>query len=118
MLARWQQREWRDLRRRVDPVQVARKPADRAHPLSQVGVPDPGREHHPAKRRFDRDRRLAGVIEERHEAPQRPMLGDELETETATDRQVVVEVLLQRGHAAAPGHGWTSAASAPRSTLA
>jgi hypothetical protein len=46
------------------------------------------------------------------------MLGGELEAQAAADRQVVLEVLRQHGHATAPGHGWTSAASARRSTLA
>ncbi|HKH94492.1 MAG TPA: hypothetical protein VKA54_21985, partial [Gemmatimonadaceae bacterium] len=79
-------------------------------------MPDPSRKRDPVKRQCDGDRRRAGVFHEDHEPPQRAMLGDELEPEAAADRQVVLEVLRERGHATAPGHGWTSAASARRST--
>jgi hypothetical protein len=113
-----QELEWRDLGRRVDPVQVARKAAHRAHPLRQVGVPDPRRPGGPPQRGVDRDRRLSDAVHERREVGQHPALAAQLEPQRVADREVVVDVLCERGHAVAPGHGWTSAASARRSTLA
>jgi hypothetical protein len=65
--ARGQQLKRRDLGRRIDAVQVARKSAHRAHPLRQIGVADPGRRRCPPQRELDRDRRGAGGVHERGE---------------------------------------------------
>ena len=90
----------------------------RAHALRQVRVADPGRHRRPPQRQLDGQRRLAGAVHERDEVVEHPLLVGELEPQATADGQVVLDVLLERGHAAAPGHGWTMVASARRSTLA
>jgi hypothetical protein len=116
--ARRQQFKRRDLGRWVDPVHVARKAADRSHALREVGVADPGRHRRPLQRDVDRDRRLPDALHEGREVGEQAPLGAQLEAQSAADCEVVLDVLCERGHAAALGHGWTSAANARRSTLA
>ena len=58
------------------------------------------------------------ALGERDELGEQLALADELEPKRPADRQIVLDVLSERAHAALPGHGITTAASASRSTFA
>ena len=79
---------------------------------------DAGRHRRPPQSDVDRDRRLPDAGHEGHEVGEHPPLDVQLEAQRLPDREVIRDVLSERGHAAALGHGWMSAANARRSTLA
>jgi hypothetical protein len=56
-------------------------------------------------RELGRDRALPSPLSARDELGEQHALPNELEPERPADRQVVLDVFSERGHARLPGHG-------------
>lgn len=99
-------------------MQIAREPADRSQPSRQVIAAAASGLSGPLKRGLGRDRALPGRNGEPGEVGEQLTLADELEPNRAAKHQILLDVSIKVTHAAAPGHGWTTASSASRSTFA
>ena len=108
-----------DLARRVERRHISGEAAHDPEPLTppvRVSVDwQPG----PHQRQLGRDPFRARLLQEVDEVLKQPLVGFELEPDTAADPQIVLERLAKRDHAAPPsGHGRASRRSVLRSTLA
>jgi hypothetical protein len=118
-LAKRNQAGWRDLAPRIDPDQIAGKAAHdqqphRRHDASRWNV----WLKRPRERKLDRHELRVGGLEVDGEAWQQPGGLVELVAEGAPQPQVVLDMLSERGHRAAPGQGWATCRTRGRSTFA
>ena len=96
----------RDLGPRVDPGEIAREPADDEQPHRRHDTPSRhDRLHRPSERQVDRHDLGADRVEVGGELGQQAGVLLELEPERASQPQVVIDMLSERGHRIAPGHG-------------
>jgi hypothetical protein len=87
---------------RVEGVQVAGEAAHLAEPELDGDRVDPFRQPGPGHRKLDGDRRGPGGIQVGDELRQLTPLPPELEAERAAHPQVVIQVIRERAHDAAP----------------
>jgi hypothetical protein len=109
----------RDLGARVDAGEIAREPAHDQQPHRRHDAASRhDRFHRPPERQVDRHDLGADRVEVRGELGQQAGVFLELEPEPAAQPQVVIDMLTERGHRIAPGHGEAASRSRWRSTLA
>jgi hypothetical protein len=104
---------------RVDGVQVAGEATHRAEPEVDGDRLDPLREARPRDSQLDGHRRRSAGLEIGDEARQHHPVLAELEAQTSTQPQVVMEMLSESGHDPTPvGQGLAIVRSRSTSTLA
>jgi hypothetical protein len=109
----------RDLGSRVEPGEIAREAADDQQPHRRHDTPSRhDRFHRPSERQVNRHELGADRVEVRGEPGKQAGVLLELEPERAAHPQVVIDMLCERGHRSAPGHGEAARRSRWRSTLA